>query len=519
MFGVFAVLCALFSRYAQGYLSDSFAAKCTDQFASNHRAACECVVRSLARVSEQQMSVAQYMYIVDQITGDTCQSKCNVLVFGVGGDSPIWMHANRHGHTVFVEQSEHWAQRARERSPGINVVTTAYSSSSRATAHQMNDLDARYWDFLPADVSSRTWHVVLIDAPTAYDGDQPGRLQPVWFTARHVAETQSATHVFLHDYERPDERKLGQAFFTLPFRTQPVVVSSPIRPQHLAHWALLDSGNIRNALARSLRQKHFLVGGQRSVILNVLSTGENETDTACARDMRRQSSVTFRENSPADGVVSVDLESEEDGLGEPIASGSYLQMEQFRRAVIAKTYVVLSALRFSYAVLLVDIDVFATAKFNLDELFAVTSTAVPFAAQQDQNKGECVFSPNSGFYLSLPTTSAARHLQRVARVSVMQRITEQMAWAEILADQYGDLFSDQCTAETAHAAHNGSLERNRPVSLLNAKLYPNGAWILDAASAGTLPSALSDARILHFNYIVGMCEKWKTARKVLQWWI
>lgn len=492
------------------YSADKLGFDCAQTYPDDRLASTECLVRALALVSEQQMSVAQYMYIAKHVV----REPCNLLVFGVGGDSPIWLHANERGRTLFVEQDAEWARLARERSSSIEVEVVRYRTRVAQAASELNDVDARYWDFLPTSVAQHNWTVILIDAPTAYDSRQPGRLQPVWFAARHVAERRLAAHVFLHDYERAAERRLGQTFFTLPFQTQPVVVSAPTRQQHLAHWALTDAGNQRGALARSLHTSYRAIGGRRTVLLNVLSqpTGGNRTEYHCALQMRQQSEATFRAFAPFERVVSINYTSDEDGLGEPVAAGDYLSGAQFRQAVLSKTHTVLAALRFSFDVLLVDIDVVATPEFNFAEMAAMTSDQVPFVAQQDRRRGQCAFLPNSGFYLARASSAAAAHLQSVLRVSKMQAITEQFAWIALLEPKYKPLFAKPCD-DTLYASFVGSAER--PAALLAGHQYPNGHWIQQQQTANPFDGELRDARIVHFNWEIGMCKKWAWMRKVL----
>ena len=49
------------------------------------------------------MSEQEYRVIADAVVR---RSPCNVLVFGTGYDSELWMKCNARGQTVFLEDSE-----------------------------------------------------------------------------------------------------------------------------------------------------------------------------------------------------------------------------------------------------------------------------------------------------------------------------------------------------------------------------------------------------------------------------
>jgi hypothetical protein len=74
------------------------------------------------------MSVEQYSYLAMLMDE---QPQANVLVWGLGGDSGLWMNANRRGRTVFLENLVPWIDAVKHRIPS----TCGWARRSRPTSH------------------------------------------------------------------------------------------------------------------------------------------------------------------------------------------------------------------------------------------------------------------------------------------------------------------------------------------------------------------------------------------------
>ena len=144
------------------------------------------------------------------ISTGPCAANCSVLVFGVGGDSPLWASANRHGRTVFIEDSAEWAERVAERSPELEVHLVEYRTRVARLAREVDAFNEKLWQFLPKELEHQPWSVFLIDAPMGFGPDRPGRLQPAWYAYRNIAHHHGLdVDVFLHDFERRGEQVIG----------------------------------------------------------------------------------------------------------------------------------------------------------------------------------------------------------------------------------------------------------------------------------------------------------------------
>lgn len=157
------------------------------------------------------------------------KSPCKFLVFGLGHDSLMWSSLNYGGQTVFLEEDEAWIEQIRRRFPTLKSYHVTYDSK----VNQAGDLmevgrgpectavgDPRYsmcqlaLKGLPAEVYETEWDLIMVDAPTGYYEEAPGRMTAI-YTAGMMARNRkdsAETDVFVHDVNRPVEDKFSMAF-------------------------------------------------------------------------------------------------------------------------------------------------------------------------------------------------------------------------------------------------------------------------------------------------------------------
>lgn len=157
------------------------------------------------------------------------RSPCNFLVFGLGHDSLMWAALNHGGRTVFLEEDEAWIEQIRRRFPTLESHHVRYESKVNE-AEGLMDVgkgpectavgDPRYsmcllaLKGLPSEVYETKWDLIMVDAPTGYYEEAPGRMTAI-FTAGMMArnrEEGSETDVFVHDVNRVVEDKFSKAF-------------------------------------------------------------------------------------------------------------------------------------------------------------------------------------------------------------------------------------------------------------------------------------------------------------------
>ncbi|CAL9214313.1 unnamed protein product [Arabidopsis halleri] len=157
------------------------------------------------------------------------KSPCNFLVFGLGHDSLMWSSLNYGGRTVFLEEDEAWIKQIKRRFPMLESYHVTYDSK----VNQADNLievgkgpectaigDPRYsmcqlaLKGLPAEIYETSWDLIMVDAPTGYYDEAPGRMTAI-YTAGMMARNRKQggeTDVFVHDVNREIEDKFSKAF-------------------------------------------------------------------------------------------------------------------------------------------------------------------------------------------------------------------------------------------------------------------------------------------------------------------
>ncbi|KAG2714117.1 hypothetical protein I3760_03G010900 [Carya illinoinensis] len=156
------------------------------------------------------------------------KSPCNFLVFGLGHDSLMWTALNHGGRTVFLEEDESWIGQIQQRLPTLESYHVVYDTK----VHQADELmklgmheeckavsDPRFSKCqlslkgFPNDIYDIEWDLIMVDAPTGYHDDAPGRMSAI-YTAGLMARNkeEGETDVFVHDVDRVVEDKFSNAF-------------------------------------------------------------------------------------------------------------------------------------------------------------------------------------------------------------------------------------------------------------------------------------------------------------------
>lgn len=156
------------------------------------------------------------------------KSPCNFLVFGLGHDSLMWSTLNYGGRTIFLEEDEAWIAQIKRRFPMLESYHVTYDSRVNQADNLMEVgkgpectavSDPKYsmcqlaLKGLPSEVYDITWDLIMVDAPTGYYEEAPGRMTAI-YTAGMMARNrpEGETDVFVHDVNREVEDKFSKAF-------------------------------------------------------------------------------------------------------------------------------------------------------------------------------------------------------------------------------------------------------------------------------------------------------------------
>ncbi|PON52059.1 IRX15/IRX15L/IGXM [Parasponia andersonii] len=156
------------------------------------------------------------------------KSPCNFLVFGLGHDSLMWSALNHGGRTVFLEEDEAWIEQIRRRFPMLESYHVTYDSKVNEADNLMDvgngpectaigdpkiSMCQLALKGLPGLVYEVKWDLIMVDAPTGYYEEAPGRMTAI-YTAGMMARNreEGETDVFVHDVNRLVEDKFSKAF-------------------------------------------------------------------------------------------------------------------------------------------------------------------------------------------------------------------------------------------------------------------------------------------------------------------
>ncbi|CAI0556722.1 unnamed protein product [Linum tenue] len=165
------------------------------------------------------------------------KSPANFLVFGLGHDSLMWASLNYGGRTVFLEEDKSWIEQIQGKIPSLEAYHVTYDTK----VHQAGGLmEAGIGDGecktvsdpreskcqlalkgFPAEIYEIDWDLIMVDAPTGYHDEAPGRMTAI-YTAGLIARNKEAgeTEVFVHDVDRTVEDRFSKAFLCEGYLTE-----------------------------------------------------------------------------------------------------------------------------------------------------------------------------------------------------------------------------------------------------------------------------------------------------------
>ncbi|GJN26221.1 hypothetical protein PR202_gb14135 [Eleusine coracana subsp. coracana] len=163
------------------------------------------------------------------------RAPCNLLVFGLGPESPLWLALNHGGRTVFLDENEFYVKYLEPRHPGLEAYDVSYTTKVRdskdllkaaraARAKECRPVQNLLFsecrlaiNDLPNDLYDVAWDVVLIDGPSGWNPNSPGRMPSVFTTAVLARSGATAakgrpTDVLIHDFQFELEQVLAKEF-------------------------------------------------------------------------------------------------------------------------------------------------------------------------------------------------------------------------------------------------------------------------------------------------------------------
>ena len=165
-------------------------------------------IRELVAANPRQGTFEEYKALKDRIVE---RAPCDLLVFGVGKDSRLWLRANEGGRTEFVEHEPDWIARTREELPGIRIHQVTYGTRRTRWRRLLGMRDRLFLEDLPNSVLSADWDIIFVDSPQGASRRRPGRMKSI-YTASVLAKRSTDVDVFVHDCDRKVERRYSDEF-------------------------------------------------------------------------------------------------------------------------------------------------------------------------------------------------------------------------------------------------------------------------------------------------------------------
>ncbi|XP_030468053.1 glucuronoxylan 4-O-methyltransferase 3-like [Syzygium oleosum] len=166
------------------------------------------------------------------------KSPCNFLVFGLGHDSLMWTSLNHGGRTVFLEEDKAWIDQITQKLPTLEAFHVTYDTKVTQADNLMKLRDEEECREVadprsskcelahkgfPSEVYGVEWDLIMVDAPTGWHDEAPGRMSAI-YTAGLMARNRESgeTDVFVHDVDRAVEDGFSRAFLCDGYLTEQV---------------------------------------------------------------------------------------------------------------------------------------------------------------------------------------------------------------------------------------------------------------------------------------------------------
>ena len=173
-------------------------------------------IQRLVEANPNQMSFDEYVYIYDLIES---KANCNLLVFGLGKDSDLWLNANPNGKTIFLEDNKDWINAVKIQMGNVGKQIDIREITYNDVGYDADRLLDEYKSGtnnlkldLPTTIVNTEWDIIIVDAPAGYGMDMPCRMKSI-YESYNLSNQTSGVDVFVHDAQRRIEKLYTDYFF------------------------------------------------------------------------------------------------------------------------------------------------------------------------------------------------------------------------------------------------------------------------------------------------------------------
>jgi len=166
-------------------------------------------IAKLVKNNPHQLSAKEYTLIAQEVLK---KAPCNLLVFGVGNDSSLWIDLNKGGNTVFLEDSEKWLTKVREQLPQLCAYLVRYNHKRKQWSELLAKLNNHtLFASIPPHILTTKWDIIFVDGPEGWSDEKPGRMSSIYMAAL-LAHKNKNSQVFIHDCDRQVEAVYASKF-------------------------------------------------------------------------------------------------------------------------------------------------------------------------------------------------------------------------------------------------------------------------------------------------------------------
>ncbi len=128
---------------------------------------------------------------------------CNLLVFGLGNDTGMWMEINKNGRTAFIEDHKAWFENITAKFPASEAYHVTYPNNITQWRETI-DVPEKLELELPMQITTTEWDIILVDAPAGWQmiESHPGRMSSIYMAKKLI---KKGGIIFVHDCEREVE--------------------------------------------------------------------------------------------------------------------------------------------------------------------------------------------------------------------------------------------------------------------------------------------------------------------------
>lgn len=133
-----------------------------------------------------------------------------VLIFGLGFDSDMYYFANEKKNIWFVETNDEYIKLCKDIDRKC-VIKHDFIGINVKSSFNLADEQIERYPIPYTLIKNAPYDIILIDAPTGYSDNAPGRLLPIYWTKEILSH--KGTIVYVDDVERKLEKYCVNKYF------------------------------------------------------------------------------------------------------------------------------------------------------------------------------------------------------------------------------------------------------------------------------------------------------------------